>query len=446
MKVIKYIYSNEQEFWKEGELKSEKYEDTLEVTSERKQKVKGFGGCFNEAGWETLKKLDNQTRNKILDDLFNEEGCSFNVGRLPMGASDYALEWYSYDETPDDYELKNFSIERDKEYLIPYIKEAIKRKPEISLFASPWSPPIWMKTKRTYNYGKLKWEDKTLKAYANYFIKFLEKYEKEGVKVDQVHIQNEPMADQKFPSCLWSGKELRDFVKYYLGPQMKEKKVAAEIWLGTINGPFVDFQVSMPGCASFSEFYDQYVNTVLADKDARKYISGVGFQWGGKHVIEQTELSYPKIRLMQTENECGNGENSWQHAEYVFGLFWHYFQHGVESYIYWNMVLPEGGVSTWGWQQNSMITVQEETKKVVYQPEFYVMKHFSHFVKPGARKVVTSGHWTSNSVVFENPNGDLVVIVGNAMDNDRSFTFECNGESFSASVKSHSINTFYVEK
>ncbi len=445
MKSIKHIYSNGQVFWKEGETGKEKYEDTLEVTSERRQTVKGFGGCFNEAEWDVLKKLNDEERNKILDDLFNEKGCSFNMGRLPMGASDYALEWHSYDETPDDYELNNFSIERDKEYLLPFVKEAIKRKSEMYLFASPWSPPTWMKTKRAYNNGKLKWEEKNLKAYANYFIKYLENYAKEGINVEQVHIQNEPLADQVFPSCLWSGKELRDFIKYYLGPQIRNKGLDTEIWLGTINGPFVDFRMSMPGCASFSEFYDQYVNTVLADKEAREYVSGVGFQWGGKHVIEQAELSYPEIRLMQTENECGDGENSWEHAEYVFGLFWHYFQHGVESYLYWNMVLPEGGVSTWGWKQNSMITVDEETKKVTYQPEYYVMKHFSHFVKPGARKVVTKGHWTSNAVVFENPNGELVVIVGNAMDIDRELTFKYEGESFSAIIKAHSINTFSLE-
>lgn len=171
MKSIRYVYSNGEEFWKKGVTGKESYEDTLEVTSERKQAVKGFGGCFNEAGWEVLKKLKDDERKSILDDLFNEDGCAFNMGRLPMGANDYALEWYSYDETPGDYELNNFSIERDKEYLLPYVKEAIKRRPEIALFASPWSPPTWMKTKRAYNFGKLIWEDENLKAYANYFIK-----------------------------------------------------------------------------------------------------------------------------------------------------------------------------------------------------------------------------------------------------------------------------------
>lgn len=443
MSKVKHIYSIDKVYWQEGELSNIQYEDTLETTSNTKQTIKGFGGCFNEAGFDILKQLDEEKCKSILDSLFTQEGCNFNIGRLPMGASDYALEWHSYDETSGDYELKDFSIKRDKEYLLPYVKEAINRNPNISFFASPWSPPTWMKTKKVYNFGTLLFEERNLRSYANYFIKYIEAYKKEGVNIEQIHIQNEPHADQKFPSCMWTGKEMRDFIKNYLGPIFKEKGIDTEIWLGTINGPFVDFMLE--GGTPFSQFYDQCINTVLSDKDARKYISGAGFQWGGKHVIEQVELSYPEIRLMQTENECGDGKNTWEHAEYVFGLFWHYLQHNVESYAYWNMILPKGGVSTWGWEQNSMITINEETKEVVYEPEFYVMKHFSHFVKPGARKIVTKGHWTSNSLVFENPNGDIVVILGNAMDNQREFTFKHKEITFSTIIKEHSVNTFYVQ-
>ncbi|EKQ55572.1 MULTISPECIES: glycoside hydrolase family 30 beta sandwich domain-containing protein [unclassified Clostridium] len=444
MRKIKHIYSSDKIYWQEGQIQNAEYEDTLEITDETKQIVKGFGGCFNEISWDVLKRIDESSRNEILDNLFTEKGLNLNIGRLPIGASDYALEWHSYDETDEDYELKDFSIKRDEEYLLPYLKEALIRKPNMSLFASPWSPPTWMKTKKVYNYGTLCWEKENLDAYANYFVKYVKAYEKAGIKIEQIHIQNEPHADQKFPSCMWTGKEMRDFIKNHLGPVFEEKGIDTEIWLGTINGPFVDFQLPGYG-APFSQFYDQCVNTVLSDKEARKYITGAGFQWGGKHVIEQVALSYPEVRLMQTENECGDGKNTWTHAEYVFGLFWHYFTHNVESYSYWNMVLPKGGVSTWGWEQNTMITIDPETKEVVYEPEFYVMKHFSHFVKPEAKRIVTTGHWTSNSIVFKNPNGELVAIVGNAMDSEREFTFKYKDTSFSTIIKSHSVNTFYVQ-
>ena len=444
MNKVKHIYSSDIRYWQEGQINNIEYEDILETTPETKQTIKGFGGCFNEISWDILKQIDKSKRKSILDSLFTEDGCNFNIGRLPIGASDYSLEWHSYDETSGDYELKDFTIKRDEECLLPYVKEALIRKPDMSLFASPWSPPTWMKTKKAYNFGTLLWEPENLQAYANYFVKYVEEYKKAGVKIEQIHIQNEPHADQKFPSCMWTGKEMRDFIKNHLGPAFDEKGIDAEIWLGTINGPFVDFQIPGYG-APFSQFYDQCVNTVLSDKDARKYIVGAGFQWGGKHVIEQVELSYPEIRLMQTENECGDGKNTWEHAEYVFGLFWHYFTHNVESYAYWNMVLPKGGVSTWGWEQNTMITIDPGTKEVVYEPEFYVMKHISHFVKPGAKRIVTKGHWTSNSIVFENPNGEIIAIVGNAMDNDREFTLKHNGNSFSTVIKAHSVNTFCVQ-
>lgn len=441
---IRHIYSIENNYWKEGKVEDIEYEDLLEMTDQIKQTVKGFGGCFNEISWDILKKLDEDKRKEILDNLFTEEGLNFSIGRLPIGASDYALEWHSYDEMANDYELKNFTIKRDEEYLLPYVKEALKRNKDISFFASPWSPPTWMKTKKAYNFGTLIWEEKNLNAYAEYFVKYIREYEKAGVKIEQIHIQNEPHADQKFPSCMWTGKEMRDFIKNHIGPVFKENKLDTEIWLGTINGPFVDFQI--PGySAPFSQFYDQCVNTVLSDKEARKYISGAGFQWGGKHVIEQVELSYPEIRLMQTENECGDGKNTWEHAEYVFGLFWHYFTHNVESYVYWNMVLPKGGVSTWGWEQNTMITIDPETKEVQYEPEFYIMKHFSNFVKPSAKRILAKGHWSSNSVIFKNPDDEIIAIVGNAMDNDREFTFKYEDVSFSTIIKAHSINTFCVQ-
>ncbi|MDO4926043.1 MAG: glycoside hydrolase family 30 protein [Turicibacter sp.] len=440
---VKHIVSLENKYWRESTINMNvTYEDTLELTQDKRQIIKGFGGCFNEMGWDALEKVSLEVKDNIMHELFDEDKCHFTMGRLPIGASDYALEWYSHDEVAEDYELNYFSIDRDQRYLIPYLREALAIQPNLSLFASPWSPPTWMKTKKAYNFGTLRWEKEVLDAYANYFVKFIEAYQQEGIKIEQIHIQNEPVADQKFPSCIWTGVELRDFIKNHIGPIFKGKEIDTDIWLGTLNGPFIDFMLD--NMTPFSEFYDQYVNTVLADKEARQYLSGVGFQWGGKHIIEQVEVSYPELRLMQTENECGDGLNSWEHAEYVYGLFWHYFHHGVESYIYWNIVLPQDGVSTWGWKQNALITIDNEAN-VTYQPEFYIMKHFSHFIKPGARVIRTTGHWTANSIVFENPDGELVILVASNMNNEREFTFKHEGKTFSTIIEPHSIHTFVIE-
>lgn len=442
MKVI-HMVSTENNCWQAGTIMEEAGKDTLSLTGKKNQSITGFGGCFNEIGWEALKKVSKAEQKTVLDEFFLEENSGFRIGRVPVGANDFSLKWYSCDETEEDYELEHFTIERDKQYTIPFIKEAAKRQPELMMFASPWSPPTWMKTKKVYNYGTLRMEDKVLMSYANYLVKFVTEYKKEGIEIRQLHVQNEPMADQKFPSCLWTGEQMRDFIKYYLGPVVEQTSQETEIWVGTINGPFIDFMMG-PGSAPFSEYYDQFENTILWDEEARKYITGLGFQWGGKHSIDQTVLSYPELRYMMTESECGNGENSWEHAEYIFRQMWHYFRHGVESYIYWNLVLPEDGISTWGWRQNSLVTVNETTGKITYQPEFYLMKHFSHYIKKGARVLETKGRWASNSIVFENTDGGLVIIVGSNMNQIRTFCFQDGERSFSAAIEPHSIHTFVI--
>lgn len=445
MEQILHIVSKDRSFWKTVPVvEHESSEDTLEVTGEYGQEILGFGGCFNEMGWDALQKVEKSLREDFIKELYGTDGCRFNMGRIPFGANDFSMEWYSLDETDGDYELNDFSIEKDKKYVIPFIREAQKHCKDLTTFASPWSPPIWMKTKKVYNYGRIRMEEEVLDAYARYFVKFAQSYQEEGIPIHMVHVQNEPMADQKFPSCLWHGCDMRDFIKGYLGPQFEKSGLNTQIWLGTINGPFVDFRWAGNG-APYEDFYDQFANTILSDKDARKYITGVGLQWGGKHQLEQIEASYPEMHIMQTESECGDGLNEWEQAEYIFTLMWYFFRHGAERYTYWNMALLEGGVSSWGWAQNSLATVDEKTGSLTLQPEFYLMKHFSHFIEPGAKLVRTKGHWTSNALVFENPDGKIVVTLLNSMHHERSFTFKYGEKQFSADIDAHSINTFLIE-
>lgn len=426
--MIRHIASYEGKCWREeGITIGKESADKLGLTGVKKQKVLGFGGCFNELGWEALQLTDKKTRDRFLKELFSKENCNFNFGRVPIGANDFSLEWYSCDEVDGDYDLKHFNIDRDKHYTLPFIREALKYQNHFDLFASPWSPPTWMKTKKVCNYGTMRMEDKILDTYARYFIKFIRAYEAEGIKISQIHVQNEPLSDQKFPSCVWTGEELRFFVKEYLGPALKESGMDTELWLGTINTQFMD-----------------YINTVLADNGAREYLTGVGLQWAGKHVIEQVEESYPELRLMQTESECGDGKNTWAYMEYIFTLMRIYFNHGAERYTYWNMALQDGGSSTWGWCQNSLCTVNSGTGELIYQPEFYLMKHFSHFVREGARVLGVKGHWAANALAFENADRTIVLVVNNNLDYDRRFSFEHEEKGFSAIIKAHSLHTFEI--
>lgn len=432
---MKWIITTENDNWriKPLELKEAGYpsEDKLVLTGKTGQIMKGFGGCFNELGYIALNKIDKNKKQLILKDLFTEEGCNLGFCRVPIGASDYAAEWYSHNEWDNDYNMEHYSIERDYKYLIPYIKDAMEYKSNMTLFASPWSPPTWMKYPKAYNYGTLRMEPEVLNAYAIYFKKFIESYKREGIEIEQIHIQNEPFADQKFPSCVWNEEQFRVFIGKYLGPLFKREGIKSQIWLGTLNGPK-------------EEEYDRYINHILLDKDVRGYISGIGYQWAGKHVIAKTKESWPELSLMQTENECGDGKNSWEYAEYIFGLARHYFKNGVNAYTYWNMVLEPGGISTWGWNQNAMITIDPTTETVTYNPEYYIMKHYSHAVQPGAVYLETSGHWSSLASVFRNPDGSLIIVVQNALDHDQEFAFEGEGKSFSVTLEKHSVHTFVL--
>ncbi len=391
---------------------------------------------------KALNHLDKDERNKVFDQLFSIKGdCRFNLCRMPIGASDYATEWYSYNENENDFDMEKFSIQKDKRLLIPYIKEALKRNPNIILTASPWSPPTWMKTQKAYNFGTLRFEEKVLKAYALYFVKFVQAYEEEGITIHQVHVQNEVVADQKFPSCRWIGDQLRDFIKNYLGPAFEKHNIKSEIWLGTINGP----EPYVEWLEDYTQDFDVYAGLVLRDPKAYKYVKGVGYQWAGKNAIQRSVEAFPEKRFIQTENECGNGKNTWIYAEYVFNLFRHYIVNGVNGYMYWNAVLEPKGMSTWGWEQNSMITVNPETKEVMYNPEFYVMKHFSHFVQKGAKRLTTSGVDSVDTVAFKNPDESIIIVISNKNDDSRIANIEFTGEIFEVELEGHSFNTIVLE-
>ncbi|GAB2025209.1 glycoside hydrolase family 30 protein [Lactovum odontotermitis] len=441
------VITTQENPWKElvlTESTSEAGENnpTLTVTDQENRDIMGFGSCFNELGMQALLKLEAEQRDQLLDELFlPEAGCSFNFCRLPIGASDYADSWYSYDEVADDFELNHFSIERDMKWIVPYVREAQKRNPDIQFMASPWSPPTWMKTKKAYNYGTLIWEEKYLKAYALYFLKYIQAYDRLGIKIAQLHIQNEVVADQKFPSCRWSGEQLRDFIRDYLGPLFEANDITTEIWLGTINAP----ETGTEERRNESQDYSAIAQVALFDPIAYKYIAGVGYQWAGKAAIQKTVDAFPEKRYLQTESECGNGRNTWLYAEYVFNLLRHYFRNGTNGYLYWNAVLEQGGESTWGWKQNSMVSVKAETKELIYNPEFYVMKHFSHFIQKGAKLLTLTGRDCADAVAVKNPDGTTVVVLSNQLAEAREVKLALGGQQFTLTAPAHSFCTVKLD-
>lgn len=416
--------------------------DIIEIfLEEEHQQIDGFGGCFNELGWEALNLISEKEREEIFKALFDTvAGCKFNICRMPIGANDYAVDWYSYNENKGDFEMKKFSVERDKQRLIPYIKKAKTYNSNLMIWASPWCPPSWMKENNNYAckpdkvndlaeegrgeemQTQFRMDEKYLQSYALYFLKFINSYKAEGINISSVHVQNEPNSCQPFPSCVWTPKDLAVFIGDYLGPQFAKDELDVDIWLGTIERPQIG-----------------RIDVVLNHNEAKKYISGVGFQWAGKGAIPKVHKKYPDLKLMQTETECGDGSNNWQAAEYTFDLIKHYFDNGCNTYLYWNMVLNETGKSQWGWKQNSMITVDSESKVVTYNPEFYLMKHFSYYIKPGAYKIKTTNE---NCLAFKND--DSIVVVYYNSGNVIEKTFAIGDFEFAIELAEKSFNSFRI--
>ena len=440
---MKWIMTTPDAPWQTGTItENPSCSDRLTLTGKEEQTFEGFGGCFNELGWIALQTLEPEKQAEVLDALFSQEkGIGFTWGRIPIGASDYAASWYSLNEQQDDYQMEHFSISRDEQYLLPYIHAAQQIQPEMRFFASPWSPPTWMKEPPVYNYGRLKMEPQVLDSYCLYFEKFLKAYEEQGVKVERLHLQNEPFADQKFPSCCWSSEQFRVFIRDYIGPRFERDGVDTEIWLGTLNGP-TEMDFGFGGIRLDS--YDRYLDNILFDEEARKYLAGVGYQWNGQRVIHKTRKSFPELKLMQTENECGDGQNSWEYARYVFDLVRHYLENGVTAYCYWNMVLKPGGASTWGWRQNTLITIDPDKGDYLFNPEYYVMRHYAAVIQPGAVILEGSGHWSSSAIAARNPDGSVAVLVQNALDRERTFTFEGEGRCFTVSLAPRSMHSFLL--
>jgi glucosylceramidase len=418
------------------------------------QTINGFGACFNELGWTSLSALNSTDRQKIMRELFAPGvGANFTICRMPVGANDFSRDWYSYDETPGDFALKDFSIANDEQTLIPFIKNAQQYNAALKLWASPWSPPTWMKYNKHYAAAMVKpeyrqmmptladnglkpeqqgkegtnmfiQEDKYFTTYAQYFAKFIKAYQKKGINISMVMPQNEFNSAQVFPSCTWTATGLAKFVGY-LGPQMQQRKV--DVFFGTME-----------------RANETLVDTVLHDARSSKYIKGVGFQWAGKGAIAGIHQRYPNLALYQSEQECGDGKNDWKYCVYTWDLMKHYLTSGANAYLYWNISLKKGGISRWGWSQNSLVTVDEAAKTYQFNYEYYLLKHLSHYVKPGAKRVGTSGAFT-NLLAFQNPDKSVVIVAQNEGSADQTVRIKLGQQTVAPVLKANSFNTLLLK-
>ena len=417
---MKWVSTTENEKWVQTDNFSEKIGDEIKIGEPIGKEIYGFGGCFNEIGMKEIFNLTPLKQEEIFDELFSQNGLGLCYNRISIAANDFAEDWYSYNDTKYDYEMKNFSIDRDKKYIIPAIKKAQKHCPDMTFFASPWSPPTWMKYPQACNYGKLIQTQENLKAYAVYLKKFVEEYAKEGIKISHLYPQNEFLCDHKFPSCQYSAEEMENFVANHLIDEIGDK---CEIWLGT-------------NC--WRDNYTKIYNTVLQNSKIRNAVKGAGFQWSATEEIQIFLEDYPDKNAVQTECECGDGRNTWDFAMHVFEIYRRSFRGGARANVYWNMVLKEGGLSTWGWRQNSLFTIKDG--EYIKNPEYYCVKHFSHFVKKGAKMLRTSGSHSSCSAAFENPDKSVVLVTINPYNKEKVLTVKDKNYN----LKPKSFNTIIL--
>lgn len=432
------------------------------------QTVEGFGSCFSELGWDCLSALDDEARAAIFHELYAPGvGGNFTICRMPIGSSDFALDYYSFDDVEGDFAMEQFSIDRDKRTLIPFIKGALQSNPDLKIWGSPWCPPTWMKRNkhyasrsaialaRMYGMGELTPEaleasrargliindlaednqtlegtdafitdDAHFKAYALYFQKYIEAYRAEGIRIFGIMPQNEFNSDQPYPSCVWTLASLGRFMGKYLGPAMEE--VGVELMYGTVERPFA-----------------YMVDSIMQNPDCARYVKTIGFQWAGKDALVYAQEHYPDLRFIQTEQECGDGKNDWTHAMHCFDLLVHYFNHGVSVYDYWNTALSENGLSRWGWTQNSLVVVDKEAHTYRYSPEYYVLKHASHYVQPGATRIQLAGD-ADDALCFVNPDKTAVVLLANKTDDARQVSLTLGSTTLTPTLPAQSVNTLVI--
>ena len=376
----------------------------------------GFGGAFNEMGWSYL--TTKAMQDEALGLLFGADGCHFAWGRIPIGASDYAMDRYTLDETANDTSLTNFSIDRDKQKLIPYIKAAQAVNPNLRFWASPWTPPTWMKSSpyqtpgnpvNSFDGGTMKSDDAILKAHAQYFVKFIAAYAEQGIKIDIVAPQNEPNYSQNYPSAIWSGSTFATFVGKYLGPALASANPTAQIMMGTMSNSNSNADVAV-------------ANTALGDATAKPFFKVMGVQWGmsDANQISNLKSKGPGIPIWLSEHKCGGNPganvatapNDLSYAKESWGYIRDAIKNGLTAYNSWNMVLDKGGKgndNTRVWAQNALLVADGGT--ITKTPAYYVFRHFSQFVVPGAKRVDATG---GDAVAFQNPDGSIVGVMYNS--------------------------------
>jgi glucosylceramidase len=402
------------------------------------QTVIGIGGALTDAAAETFYKLPEDKQQEILAAYFDpQNGIGYTLGRTHINSCDFSSESYAYVKD-DDKPLDSFDISHDLKYRIPFIKAAMaKAGDKFTLLVSPWSPPGWMKDNGSMLHGgKLKPE--YYESWARYYGKFIHAYEKEGIPIWGLTVQNEPLASQTWESCIYTAEEERDFVKNYLGPALrkaglKSKKII--IW---------DHNRSL--------MY-QRTSVVLDDPAAARYVWGVGYHWyvgDNFENVKRVKEAYPQTHLLFTEGCNGPFDfskiNDWQWGELYANSMIHDLNNGAEGWTDWNVLLDgKGGPNH---VQNfcfAPIHADTTTGELFYMNSYYYIGHFSKFIRPGAKRIISSSSTDKLlTTAFLNKDGKIAVVVLNLSDQAQPFNLWL-GRAITKNISpAHSIITLVI--
>ena len=410
------------------------------VNPKRKfQSFIGIGGAITDASAEVFAKLSPQKQEELLNAYYSEEGNNYKIIRTSIHSADFGSGSFTYIDEGDT-DLSSFSIDHDKQYRLPMIKRALAKIGDNYMFyASPWSPPAFMKSNNSMlEGGKLLPE--YCQSWANYYVKFIQAYEKEGIKVWGVTVQNEPMAVQSWESCIYTAEEERDFVRDFLGPTFERNGLEDKnIVIWDHNRDLVSHRA----------------NVVLEDKEASKYIWGIGFHWyetwaGGEPKwdnLRNVKESFPDKNLLFTEG-CQEGFDRryyyrWGNAERYGESMINDFNAGTVGWTDWNILLNENGGPNH--VQNfcfAPIHADIRTGQLIYTPIYYYIGHFSRFIDLQAKRISTStSHTKLLATSFCNPNGEIVSIVMNKTDKAIKYNYIVSDMAMTVTIVPHAIQT-----
>lgn len=401
------------------------------------QELEGFGGAFTESAAYVYSKMDEESRKDLLGFCFSEEGMGYTLARMHLDSCDFSLSQYEAMGDPEDKDLESFSLERMERYILPFFQDAEEysgRKLEVMV--SPWSPPAFMKTNGERSHGgKLRKERREL--WARYLCRYITELRKRGVDVRRLSVQNEPAAVQAWDSCVYTASEEKEFLRDYLHPALLSSALGdVEVYIWDHNK---------------ERAFERALDTI--DEDTDKLISGIAVHWYSGDHFEALQLlhdRFPDKKILFSEacieyykfdpsNVLGSAQ---KYAHDMIGDF----NSGMTSFYDWNLVLDsQGGPNHVRNYCDAPFMYDMGKGELVKRPAASYLWHFSHFLRPGARRIGKSVYTSDLEVTaFRNPGGDVAAIVLNRTKEDRKAVIRLSGQVCPVECPADSILTLVV--